>query len=116
MKKIIVVLSVMLITLSVTAQKKKGKGGNNDCYLSTAVATFNLSEENKVKLNDLFTEKLNELASIKKKIKATEISKEEGKSKSKDINQTYFKNLADLTGKSKKEVMSFEKDTKSKCK
>lgn len=55
MKKIIIVF-LMLAAVSVTAQKKKANSFN-DCYLSSAVSTFNLSEESKAKLSDALTEK-----------------------------------------------------------
>lgn len=116
MKKIITVVSIMLIALSASSQNKKANRSNNDCYLQTAATTFNLSEDNKVKLSNLLTEKLEERTSIIKKIKTSEVSKEEGKTQLRALNQTYFKNLAALTGKSKKEIMSFEKETKDNCK
>ncbi|MDO6597932.1 hypothetical protein Q4512_13480 [Oceanihabitans sp. 2_MG-2023] len=115
MKKIITLVAIMLITFSATSQNKKAKGNNNDCYIETAVTTFKLSEENKTKLSDLLTERLEQRAAVRRKIKRSEVSKEEGKSKTKTINQTYFKSFADLTGKPKKEIMSFEKETKKKC-
>ena len=116
MKKFIVVMSIMLIAFSATAQKKKGKkGNNNDCYLSEAVATFNLSEEDKAELNDLLTENLQKRAAVRKAARAEEITKDEVKSKNRANNQAYFKKFADLTGKSKKEVMEFEKETRKKC-
>ncbi|MGJ8592753.1 MAG: hypothetical protein ACSHXF_09410 [Aquaticitalea sp.] len=116
MKKIITLVAVLLITVSATSQNKKAKANDNDCYLEMAAITFKLSDDSKAKLNDLLTARLEQSSAIKKKIKSSEISKEEGKKQAKTVNQTYYKNVADLTGKSKQEVMSFEKEAKSKCK
>ncbi|MBU2929872.1 hypothetical protein [Winogradskyella psychrotolerans] len=115
MKKIITLVAVVLITFSATAQKKKAKGNDNTCYLEAAAATFELSEENIAKLNDLLTERLEKRGDVKKKARKSEITKEEAKTESKVINQTYFKSFADLAGKPKKEIMIFEKATKKKC-
>lgn len=115
MKKNLIVMAVMLITLSVTAQKKKGKGGNNDCYLATAVETFNLSEEKKATLNELLKDRLENRAKIRKQVRASEISKDDVKGEMSKVNQNYFNKVATLTGKSKKEVMVFEKETRKKC-
>ncbi|MBU2939194.1 hypothetical protein KO494_06550 [Lacinutrix sp. C3R15] len=117
MKKIITLLAIMLITFSATSQNKKAKrnNNNNDCYIETAINTFELSQDDKAKLSDLLAERLKQRASVRRKIKKSEISKEEGKTEIKAINQTYFKSFADLTGTPKKEIMSFEKETKKKC-
>ena len=104
----------MLAAVSVTAQKKKANSFN-DCYLSSAVSTFNLSEESKAKLSDALTEKLDENRNIVQQVKSKEISKEDAKTQSRANNQKYFTALASITGKSKKEVMDFEKSTKEKC-
>ncbi|MDO7172447.1 hypothetical protein [Mariniflexile sp. AS56] len=116
MKKIIVVLSVMLITLSVTAQKKKGKAANNDCYLTEAAKTFDLSDDKKIELNELLVQASKERASIKKGVRAGEITKDEVKGKTRGINRKYFADLGKLTGKSREEVMTFVKEVGSKCK
>ena len=116
MKKIITLVAIMLISFSATAQKKKKKkGGNNDCYIEAAVSTFSLSEENKAKLVDFIAERNKQRATIKQKVKSSEIAKEDVKKEMKAVNQGYFKNFADLTGKPKKEIMVFEKETKGKC-
>ena len=115
MKKIITLVAIMLISFSATAQKKKAKANNNDCYMEAATATFNLTDENVAKLNDLLTERSEQRTSIKKKARKSEITKEEAKTESKAVNQAYFKGFADLTGKSKKDIMSFEKEAKKKC-
>ncbi|MDA9335952.1 hypothetical protein N9Q89_07380 [Flavobacteriaceae bacterium] len=115
MKKILTLVAIMLITFSATAQKKKKKNNNNDCYIETAVTTFNLSEADIVKLNELIAERTEHRAEVRRKIKRSEVSKEDGKTEAKTVNQTYFKKLAQLTGKSKKEIMVFEKETRQNC-
>lgn len=115
MNRVITIAVIMLISLSASSQSKKAKRTNNDCYLQIAVTTFNLSKSNKEKLNSLLTKRQEEQASVRKKIKSKEISKDEAKPRLRRINQTYFKKVADLTGKPKKEVMVFEKTAKDKC-
>lgn len=115
MKKIITLVAILLITFSATAQKKKAKANNNDCYMEAATATFNLTDEHVAQLKDLLAERSEQRMSVKKKARQSEITKEEAKTESKAVNQSYFKSFADLTGKSKKEIMSFEKETKKKC-
>lgn len=117
MTRNLIVVLIMLIAFSASSQNKKKKRatGANDCYLEAAVATFDLSEEDKEKLNTLFINRLEERASIRQKAKSSKITKEEAKAQSKAMNQKYFNNVADLIGKPKKEIMAFEKETKTKC-
>ncbi|MGJ8550751.1 hypothetical protein [Winogradskyella wichelsiae] len=117
MKKIITLVVIMLVSFTAMAQKKKAKANNNndDCYIEAATATYNLTDENVVKLNDLLAERSEQRTSIKKKARKSEITKEEAKTESKAVNQSYFKSFADLTGKSKKEIMIFEKETRKTC-
>ena len=112
MKNIITVF-LMLVALSVTAQKKNNPA--IDCYLTTATLTFNLSEESKDKLNEALIEKFKERRIVSRKVKAEEISKDEEKTQKKASNQKYFKAFAIIAGKSKKEIMVFEKETRKKC-
>ena len=115
MKKIKTLVAVMLITFSVTAQKKQ-KDDFQECYLAAAEITFNLAADKKDQLFIKFLEeKLEHRAEIRKNIKSEEISKEEVKAKMKVVNQRYFKSVAILTDKTKKEIMAFEKKTNKKC-
>jgi hypothetical protein len=115
MKKILTLVFVMCIALSATAQKKK-KGASNDCYLTEATSTFNLSEDKKSELNNLLTQNLKDRAAIKKSTRSNEITKEEAKTKSRAINRKYASNFAKLAGKSKKEIYAFLKAVRGKCK
>ncbi|WP_405563300.1 hypothetical protein [Polaribacter sp. Asnod6-C07] len=116
MKKILAIVFVMCLTLSATAQKKKKKPANNDCYLTEAATTFDLSEDKKSELNELLVQASKDRASIKKGVKAGEITKDQVKGKTRGVNRKYFSDLAKLTGKSKKEVMTFVKEVGGKCK
>lgn len=116
MKKILTIVFVMCLTLSATAQKKKRKPANNDCYLTEAAKTFNLSDDKKVELNDLLVKASQDRAAIKKGIRAGEITKDQVKGKTRGINRKYFADLGKLVGKSKKEVMTFVKEAGGKCK
>ncbi|MBU3011377.1 hypothetical protein KO506_08180 [Polaribacter vadi] len=116
MKKILAIVFVMCLTLSATAQKKKKKPANNDCYLTEATTTFDLSEDKKSELNELLVQASKDRAAIKKGVKAGEITKDQVKGKTRGVNRKYFSDLAKLTGKSKKEVMTFVKEVGSKCK
>ena len=115
MKKILSIVCILFITVSLSAQKKKKKPANNDCYLTEAASTFNLSEEDKSKLKELLTEKNQKSAEIKKSAKAEEITKEEFKQKSRGVNRKYASDFAKLAGKSKKEINLFVKGLKGKC-
>lgn len=115
MKKILIVVFVMCISLSATAQKKKKKAANNDCYLTEAATTFDLSDDKKIELNELLVKASKDRAAIKKGIREGEITKDQVKGKTRGVNRKYFADLAKLTGKSKKEVMTFVKEVGSKC-
>ncbi|MDB2385241.1 hypothetical protein N9V96_02085 [Polaribacter sp.] len=114
MKKIITVIAIGLMTLSATAQNKK-KGASNECYLTEAASTFDLSEDKKNELNILLIEVNKERASIKRSARTEEITKEEAKTKSRAINRKYAGDFAKLAGKSKKEVNTFIKEVRGKC-
>jgi hypothetical protein len=114
MKKILTIVFVMSIALSTSAQKKK-KGASNDCYLTEAATTFNLSDDKKIELDELLTEVNKERASIKTSMRSEEITKEEAKTKSRTINRKYSGDFAKLVGKSKKEVNTFIKEVRGKC-
>jgi hypothetical protein len=116
MKKIATLVFVMFITISISAQKKKGKPANNDCYLTEAAKTFDLSDDKKSELNDLLVKASEDRAAIKKGVRAGEITKDQVKGKTKGINRKYFADFGKLTGKSKKEVMTFVKEAGDKCK
>ena len=120
MKKIITLVVLMLFTFSVTAQKEEAQKTQKDdfqkCYLEAAEATFNLAAENIDKLFIKFLdEKLGHRTEVRKKIKSGELTKEEGKTQMKEVNQRYFKSVAILTDKTKTEIMAFEKKTNKKC-
>jgi hypothetical protein len=116
MKKIAILVFVMCISLSATAQKKKKKSANNDCYLTEATTTFDLSEDKKSELNELLVKASKDRAAIKKGIREGEITKDQVKGKTRGINRKYFADLGKLTGKSKQEVMTFVKEVGAKCK
>lgn len=115
MKKILSIIFILFITVSLSAQKKKKKPANNDCYLTEAVTTFDLSEDKKSELNELLVKASKDRAAIKKGIREGEITKDQVKGKTRGINRKYFADLAKLTGKSKKEVMTFVKEVGGKC-
>lgn len=114
MKKLITVVALMLITVSANSQEKKGD--NKDCYVQNATATFSLSDDKVEKLKDLIKEKDKAGDVIRTKGKANEISGDEVKNQMRANNRGYFNNMTKLTGKSKKEVMTFEKEVHKKCK
>jgi hypothetical protein len=116
MKKILSIVFILFITVSLSAQKKKRKPANNDCYLTEAAKTFDLSDDKKVELNELLVNAAKKRAAINKGVKAGEITKDQVKGKTRGINRKYFADLAKLTGKSKKEVMAFVKEAGGKCK
>jgi hypothetical protein len=116
MKKIAILVFVMCISLSATAQKKKGKAANNDCYLTEAAKTFDLSDEKKIELNDLLVKASEDRAAINKGVRAGEITRDQVKGKTRGINRKYFADLGKLTGKSREEVMVFVKEVGGKCK
>lgn len=115
MKKILSIVFILFITVSLSAQKKKKKPANNDCYLTEAATTFNLSDDKKIELNELLVKASKDRAAIKKGVRAGEITKDQVKGKTRGVNRKYFSDLAKLTGKSKKEVMTFVKEVGSKC-
>ncbi|ANW96119.1 hypothetical protein AXE80_07440 [Wenyingzhuangia fucanilytica] len=105
----------MFITISISAQKKKGKPANNDCYLTEAVKTFDLSDDQKNELNDLLIKASEDRAAIKKGVKTGEIIKDQVKGKTRGVNRKYFADLGKLTGKSREEVMAFVKEVGKNC-
>ncbi|MDO6737750.1 hypothetical protein [Wenyingzhuangia sp. 2_MG-2023] len=115
MKKIIILFSILFVGISTNAQKKKANP-SNDCYVDTATAQFNLSENNKVTLNKFLAEREKDRAAVLKKLRATEITKQYARTQMRAINQKYFTSLSNLTAESKKVVMEFEKEVRKKCK
>ncbi|WP_405603992.1 hypothetical protein [Polaribacter sp. Asnod1-A03] len=116
MKKVLSIVFILFITVSLSAQKKKKKTANNDCYLTEATKTFDLSDDEKNDLNELLVKASKDRAAIKKSVRAGEITKDQVKGKTRAINRKYFADLGKLTGKSKKEVMVFVKEVGGKCK
>lgn len=116
MKKVLSIVFILFITVSLSAQKKKKKQANNDCYLTEAAKTFDLSDDKKNQLNDLLVMAAQDRTAIKKSLRAGEITKDQVKGKTRGINRKYFSDLGKLTGKSKEEVMTFVKEVSGKCK
>lgn len=115
MKKYFLFIAVLLISISANSQKKKSTK-RNQCYIETAVNEFSLSDENRETLEQLFYDKEEKRTAIFKKVKEEELTREEGKTQARVLNRAYFTQLANLTGKTRKEITAFEKTTKQKCK
>lgn len=115
MKKIAIVVCVLLLTITVNAQKKN-KTTPKKCYVATVSETYTLEKDKQTQLGDLYSSYLKQNRNLGRAFKAEKITKEEMKAKRKPIRNKYFKNFAALVDKDKKELMKFDKETRRNCK
>ena len=114
MKKLSLVLMVFFIALTINAQKKK-ETPVNDCYIETAVSVLGLNENQKQTLVDAFYTRARKTGELNKKLKTGQLTKEQKASEQQVVNNEYVKILMNLTGKKRKELNAFDKETKKKC-